>query len=396
VIRIVVPIVILLVLVAAGFLILENPPELDRGGAPTGPQTVVETLEVVPRDFQVMVNSYGTVKPRTQSMVVSQVSGQITGIDQKFRPGGFFQQGDKLVDIDPRDYEANMNIAEASLMDALQAEAQEVARSAQALNDWQRLGNPDEKPSALVLREPQLQAANARVLSARSALAKAQLDLERTIIKAPFAGRVLRQMVDRGQVVSIGAQLAEIYATDLVEVRLPLRNTDLEFVSLPEENRSVRPTVTISSELGGKRKWEGEIVRTEGAIDETSRQLHVVAQIKHPFDVVDASGRPLKIGEYVTAQIKGVTLKDAVVIPAETIYQNTYVYAVKDGHLLRKDIEIAWQNGVDTIIASGIEPGDVLVTTPLGQVTSGTAVRIAGENPQTIARTKRKSGGVAQ
>ena len=161
-IRIIVPIVILLVLVSAGFLILNNPPELNRRGAPKGPQTVVETLKVVPRDYQVMVNSFGTAQPRTQSMVVSQVSGQIISVDQKFRPGGFFQQGDKLVDIDPRDYEANVNIAEASLMDALQAEAQEVARSEQASNDWQRLGNPDEKPSSLVLREPQLQAARAR------------------------------------------------------------------------------------------------------------------------------------------------------------------------------------------------------------------------------------------
>ena len=103
-------------------------------------------------------------------------------------------------------------------MDALQAEAQELARSEQALIDWQRLSAPDEKPSALALREPQLQAAKARVLSARSTLTKAQLDLERTKIVAPFAGRVLQQLVDLGQVVSNGAQLAEIYATDLVEV----------------------------------------------------------------------------------------------------------------------------------------------------------------------------------
>jgi len=329
-------------------------------------------------------------------MVVSQVSGQITAIDQKFRPGGFFKQGDKLVDIDPRDYDANVNIAEASLMDALQAEAQEFARSEQALNDWQRLGDPDEKPSALVLREPQLQAARARVLSARSTLTKAKLDLERTQIVAPFAGRVLRQMVDLGQVVNNGAQLAEIYATDLVEVRLPLRNTDLDFVNLPEEEGTHRPQVEITSELGGNRKWQGEIVRTEGAIDETSRQLHVVAQIKDPFGAGGTSGRPLKIGEYVTAEIAGTVLKDAVVIPGETIYQNTYVYIVEDDLLLRREIEIAWQNGVDTVVIAGVEVGDELVTTPLGQVTSGTSVRVAGKQREGGGRPNKLRQGVAE
>jgi RND family efflux transporter MFP subunit len=379
--RILVPIVILSILLSAGFLILNNPPELNRRGAAKVTLTVVETMTVVPRDYQIFVNSYGTAQPRTQSMVVSQVSGQIIAIDQKFRPGGVFKKGDKLVDIDQRDYAANVNIAEASLMDALQLEAQEVASADQALSDWQRLGYLGEEPSALVLHEPQVQAAKARVLSARSALIKAQLELERTQIIAPFEGRVLRQMVDLGQVVSNGAQLAEIYATDLVEVRLPLRNSDLSFVNLPEENQNFRPSVEISSELGGKRKWQGEIVRTEGAIDETSRQLHVVAQIKDPFSHKDTSGLPLKIGEYVTAKISGTEIKNSIVIPNETIYQNTYVYIVEGNLLFRKDIEIAWQNGNDTIVSSGVNAGDELVTTPLGQVSSGTVVTIAGERP---------------
>ncbi len=394
--RIIVPIVILSVLVVAGFLILRNPPELNRRGPAKAPQTLVETVKVRPSDYQVIVNSYGSARPRTQSMVVSQVSGQIINIDQKFRPGGFFREGDKLLDIDSRDYDANVNIAEASLMDALQAEAQELARSEQALIDWQRLSAPDEKPSALALREPQLQAAKARVLSARSTLTKAQLDLERTKIRAPFAGRVLQQMVDLGQVVSTGAQLAEIYATDLVEVRLPLRNTDLDFVDLPEEQSTHRPLVEISSELGGGRKWQGEIVRTEGAIDETSRQLHVVAQIKDPFRVQGSAGRPLKIGEYVTAEISGRVLKDAKVIPSKTIYQNTYVYIVEDNLLFRKEIEIAWQNGVDTIVASGIEVGDELVTTPLGQVTSGTSVSVAGAQREDLARPATEIEGIGK
>ena len=394
--RIIVPLIILIVLVGAGSLILNNPPRVERGGPPAGPQTVVEVIPVASRDYQIHVSSYGTVQPRTRSILVAQVSGQIVDIESDFRAGGFFDAGDALLNIDPRDYEADVEIAQASLMDALQAQAQEEARVEQARQDWQRLGQPGEEPSALVLRQPQLQAARARVRSAESALTKARLDLERSTITAPFSGRVLRQMVDLGQVVTVGAQLAEVFATDYVEIRLPIRNADLEFVELPENQNTVTPLVEIKSTLGGETIWHGEVIRTEGAIDAVARQLHVVAQINDPFGTLTPVDRPLKIGEYVTAEIGGRQLQDAIVIPGNTIYQNSYVYIVEEGLLQRRDVEIAWQNGVDAIINQGLAVNDLLVTTPLGQITSGTPVRIAGEqNAARVARGPAAAGGAA-
>ncbi len=232
--RILLPFVIFVVLIAVGMLVLRNPPEANRGGGPKGPQTVVEVITVQPRDYPITVASYGTVQPRTRSVLVAQVAGQIVDVAENFRAGGFFSKGDVLLNIDPRDYEAAVSIAEATLMDALQAEAQEQARAEQAQIDWQRIGEPGEVPSDLVLRKPQLKAAEARVVSARSSLTRAKLDLERTSIRAPYSGRVLRQSVDLGQVVTGGAQLGEVYATDYAEVRLPLRTADLAFVALPE------------------------------------------------------------------------------------------------------------------------------------------------------------------
>ena len=394
--KIIAPLLILAALITAGVLILGNPPEGQRRGPPTGPQTVVEVMPVTTQQYQVLINSYGTVQPRTQSVLVAQVSGQVVDIQANFRPGGFFQQGETLLTIDPRDYEADVQIAEASLMDALQAEAQERARAEQALTDWQRLGDGGEPPSALVLREPQLQAAQARVSSARSALTKAKLDLERTSITAPFSGRVLRQMVDVGQVVNPGKELGEVYATDYIEVRLPIRNADLAFVDLPEGEHGPHPDVRIRSDLGSRIDWQGQIIRTEGAIDEVARQLHVVAQINDPFGTSTAVNRPLKIGEYVTAEIAGKTLLDVLVIPNNTIYQNTYVYVVEDGLLQRRAVEIAWQKGKESLISQGLAAGDKLVTTPLGQVISGTRVRIAGQHADLPGEQASNPGNTAE
>lgn len=389
--KVLVPVGVIAVLFAIAFVILKNPPQANRRPPSTGAAITVEILTLRNSDYPVTLQSYGTVQPRTQSMLVAQVGGQIVSVNPNFREGGYFEKGDVLLEIDPRDYEADVKIAEASLMDARQSLAEAEARSNQARLDWERLGNEGDAPD-LVLRRPQLLAAQARVVSATSSLQKASLDLERSRIVAPFAGRVLQQLADVGQVVGNNTQLAEVYSTDVVEIRLPLRNRDLAFIDLPEEGRfgdqsetADKPKVTIASSLGQKERWQGEIVRTEGAIDSVARQLHVVAQINDPFGANAQGEKPLKIGEYVTAELEGRTLRDVIVIPNKTIYQGTYVYTVVEGLLQRKDIEIAWQNDVEAIVASGLGPGEALVTTPLGQVTSGLRVAISGESGSRLA-----------
>jgi len=387
------PVLIIAALLLVAFVIRMNPPESPKQRAFTGPQMAVEALTVTPRDYRVMLESYGTIQPRTRSMLVAQVGGEIVDVNPNVRGGGFFERGDILVRIDSRDYAADVRIAEATLADARQSLAEAEARSEQAREDWERLGNSGEPPN-LVLRVPQLEAARARVISAESGLQKTALELERTEIRAPFAGRVLRKFVDMGQVVSQNTQLAEIYATDIVEIRLPLRNRDLPFIDLPETFRYTDETeqfggrVVIQSDLAGQATWEAELVRTEGSIDETARQLHVIAQIDDPFAATEARQTPLKIGQYVTAIIEGNTVHGALVIPNNAIYQGTYVYIVEDGILWRRDIDIVWQNDDEAIVSSGVVAGDKLVLTSLGQVTSGIRVTIVGEEDQPDVRSR--------
>lgn len=379
--KIIFPIGIIVLLLGMAMLIRANPPEQSQRFAPAQREMVVMAMPVQFQNYPIQLQSYGSVQPRTQTILTSQVSGQVVYVNPNIRDGGFFDKGDVLVSIDPRDYQANVRIAEAVLMDAHQALADATARSEQAGEDWEMLGN-DGEPPALVLRLPQLEAARAGVISAEATLQKAELALERTSIVAPFAGRVLRQNADIGQIVSPNSEIAAIYATDYVEVRLPIRNSDLEYIDLPEVYRDESSPdseidTRIVSDLIGNSTWDARLVRTEGAIDQSARQLHVIAQISDPFSK-SADGRPqLKIGQYVTAVLSGHTLRDVLVIPNSAIYQGSYVYIVDDGVLQRRNIEIAWQNDHDAIIRQGLGDGDMLVTTALGQVTSGVRVSIA-------------------
>lgn len=388
------PVIVIAVLGAISWAILQNPPEVQRGAPPKASKISVHTRLLERAPFQVQVKSYGRIQPRTQSTLLPQVSGQIVWLNPDFRAGGFFEQGEELIRLDSRDYEAAVAQAEASLMSARQALAEEEARSAQAAADWKRLGNAGQAPP-LVLRKPQLNAAQAAVVSAQASLATARLNLERTKIRAPYAGRVLETAVDLGQVVSSGTTLGQIYAVDVLEVRLPLQNRDLAYLRLPEEYRvegrePFQPRVEIRSDLIRPEQWQGRIVQTEGAIDETSRQLHVLAQVDDPYGEKAVDRVPLKVGQYVTALIDGIEIEDALLIPNRAIYQGSYVYVVEAGLLQRREIEIAWQDDNRALIASGLEAGDQLVLTSLGQVISGTPVRIrepapaapsAGRNP---------------
>ena len=157
---------------------------------------------------------------------------------------------------------------------------------------------------------------------------------------------------------------------------------------LPETNRfeeesvQEQPAVTIYSDLATRQSWFGKVVRTEGAFDEASQQLFVVAQIDDPYGKNDSDSMPLKIGQYVSAKIDGKVIKEALTIPNRAIYQGTYVYVVEDNVLKRKNISIAWQNDDVAMIKAGLEANQLLVLTPLGQVTSGTIVNVSSIDGQ--------------
>jgi multidrug efflux system membrane fusion protein len=396
--RIVIILVVLAVFTIIASLIWVLRPEEQTWQVTEGPRLAVETQTITPRPYTVNLLSYGTVQPRIRTLLIAQVNGLVMSINPNLRSGGFFEKGDVLISIDPRDYESNVEIAEATLMDAQQVLADAEARSEQARDDWKGLGKETEVPE-LVLRLPQLEAAKARVKASRAELRKAQLDLQRSNLVAPYAGRALSKAVDIGQVVSDGTQLAEIYATEAVEVRLPLRNRDLPYIDLPEKFRhtelsgkSTGKTI-LQSDLTGPASWEATLVRTEGAIDKTARQLHVIAEIQDPYGTARESQSPLKIGQYVTAQIPGTTLTDAIVIPIHSIYQGAYVYLVEDEILRRREVKVAWQNDADAVIGFGLEGGESLVLTPLGQVTSGVRVTVHTNDGKATQRIAAKTAG---
>lgn len=374
------PILILAAGIGLYVYLVQNRPEAPRRAPPVVP-IEVQVIRLQPEAYRVELRSQGTVRARTSSTLIPEVSGRIVWVSPDFREGGFFDEGDVLVKLDEIDYRTAVTIAEANLAEMRVQLAEEEARSMQARLDWDRLGRSDT-PSELVLRGPQLALARANVAASEARLAEARRNLERTRLVAPFAGRVLRQLADIGQVVNTNTVLAELFAVDYAEIRLPLNNRQFSFLELPavfSGPEAERPTVpvTLSARFGRElHEWEGRIVRIEGAIDTASRQIFVVAQVDKPYDI--SYIQPLKVGLFVEAAIEGRVLPDVYVLPRTALREARYVVTVNEetNTIRRVAIDPIWTTTDSVVFRSDqIEPGTMVSLTPLAIAVDGMTVR---------------------
>jgi RND family efflux transporter MFP subunit len=337
-----------------------------------------ERLEMTPTDYPVVLETQGTVRAHHTTTITSLVPGTIRVIHPCFEDGAFFNEGEILAELDPADLQAALTAAESRLARADALLAQEEARAKQAKLNWQDIGY-DEEPSPLVLRVPQLNEAKAVVSSARADVDQAQRNLERTKIRAPFDGRVKSRMVGLGQAIGGTTPLGEVFATDYAEVRLPLTAKQLPFVRLPSADEDPPVKVTLSDALGGDSgvTWQAHIVRTEGTLDESSRELFAIARIDDPFGRV--SGNPeLRIGQPVRAAIEGVVLKDVHVIPRGALRGINRIFLIEKSGLTLKRVEVepVFSNADVLVVRNGLQTGDWLATSRLPYAPSGAPVEI--------------------
>jgi len=341
----------------------------------TSQAMLVDTIVAEVTSMNLIVNSQGTVRPRTETALVAEVSGKIVSVSADFVAGGFFREGEVLLQIDPSDYRAGLKRAEAALASRKAKLADETARSEQALKDWRNMGKQGE-PSDLGLRKPQMADARANVSAAEADVEKAGRDLERTQITVPYDGLVRLKSVDIGQYVSPGTRLGVTFAIDSAEIRLPLTNTDLNFLDLPTEtemkvhNKSF-PAVTLSAQ---------QIIRTEGVVDEISRVVYAVAQVIDPYGVLGQSHQhELKIGTFVNAEIQGLAVKNTVVLPRYVLQADHTVFVVNESSELEVlAVEVLRAEAKKVYISSGLKAGTRVITTTLDAPVPGTKLQING------------------
>jgi RND family efflux transporter MFP subunit len=359
--------------------LVRSKPKVD----PQEPEVIpplVQVVAVEKRDVRLTVTAEGTVLPRTESTLAARVAGEVVAVAPSFEVGGFFDRGEALVTLDARDYEVAVERRKAEVAAARLRQAQEEAEARVAAEEWDGLG--EAAPDPLVLREPQLAEARAALAAAEAELRKARLDLERTRITAPFAGRVRSKAVDVGQYLTPGQAVATVHAVDYAEVRLPVPDGELAFLDLPWSFRAGTTApgleVTLAANLRGELyRWPARIVRTEGELDPRSRMHYLVARVEDPYRRRGAGeGPPLLIGSFVGAEITGREVRDAVELPRTALRGEDRVWVVdEDQRLVFRPVEILRTQAESVVIGGGLESGERVCVSALDFAVAGMAVR---------------------
>lgn len=370
-----VSILILAFAAAAGIIMTRPMPER----AAVAPSVVaIRGIEMVAEDIPLKIHAQGVVEPLTASELIAQVSGRIDWVSPKFNAGGTFKAGEPLLRLEQADYTARVGLAEARKVRAL-AEYEHASFELKRMQTLYKDQLISQSMLENALRQTRLTEASLKEASIN--LEQAERDAQRTELIAPFDAMVRSKAVDLGEYVTPGKPLAELFASDQLEVRLPVLDTQLAYLDLDklegrsEDAASPLPRVTLSAQFAGaSASWQAELVRTESEIDRRSRMVTLVARVNTNDGALNPA---LPVGAFVNAEIQGITLSNAYALPRSALRQNNQVLVVDEDNRLRfRDVTIARFERDRILVNSGLASGDIVNVSPIQAVVDGMEVSV--------------------
>lgn len=367
--KIIVPIAIIVVAII-GFKILGTLKPEPKSRQPPPIIPVVDVTPVSPENHAPPVKSYGTVSSYFETALTPQVSGRITYVSKKFRVGETVDTEHLLVKIDPTDYQAAFAREEANLTVAERTFAEEEIRAEQAAGDWNASGRDLSKASDFVLRKPQLAAAQANIESAKATIAKAQADLDRTEVRAPFPSIITARSASPGNQASPQVALGTLISTEKVEIRLPLIADQIARITLPA-------SAELTSPLKPGTSWKATLVRMEPVVNQQNQVIYAVAEVEKPFE---GEKPPLAVGIFANATINADPIGQSYRVPEAAFVNDSFVWTVDaEGKLLRLQAErLHSDDGHVFLKTIGDNAAELkIVSRPLSNFKNATKVKIA-------------------
>ncbi len=371
----------------------------------------VEVVVAKRQSIPAILHSHGLVRPRTLTTLIAEVPGIIEGVapfslDQpipSFRAGGFFKKNDLLVKIEEVDLvstlaEAKANLSRAQLQLIQEQEFAEQAKSEWGERNW-------SKAPELVKRLPQIRKAEAEKLAAQAFLDQAKKNLSRAQVTAPFDGRIIRTMVDRGQRVGSGTSsaLAEIYALDSAEIDLSLSQKEISFLGFIDGLAKDHNILVETLNKEGTSSHKGFLDRSQGMVDPKTRLTNFVARIDdcfaNPFSK-SPTNHPLSLGQFVNLKLTGKKVS-AFVLPDSAFRDLSTILVVDPSNQLQpRKVEVLHRTKRKVWVGAGLKDGERVCTTPIEIISEGMKVRVVGdeqvEEQSTQASQNSESNKTAQ
>jgi RND family efflux transporter MFP subunit len=367
--------------IAALWLIYGTEPTVERESAVRETRMPVDAVTVTRGDFRPEILATGTVLPSREIVLRPRIAGEVVQLAAALVPGGFVRAGDMLLRIDEADYRISLEQRQSELQQALAALDIELGRQDIALRDYRGLGKElDPENRSLVLREPQLKSAEANVRAARAAVERAELELARTEIKAPFDAQVLSREVNLGSQVSSGDGLARLVGVDTywVETTVPLDR--LRWLTFPDPSGEPGSSVSIRHRTAWPESQtrDGHLYQLIGELEGDTRMARLLVAVEDPLSTqAENRGRPeLILGSFVQCRIQGRELRNVIRIDREHVRKDNSVWLARNGVLEIRPVEVLFQDATHAYIGEGLDQGDQLIITSLATVKQGVQLQV--------------------
>ena len=322
-----------------------------------------------------------------QVSLVPRVSGQVVAVNPDARPGARFRKGDVLARLDPADFELALQQAKADLAQAEASLTVEQGEVSLALEEYDLAGRSLEgADKALVLREPQLQAAKAEVSRAKAAVRQAELNLQRTRITMPFDGQLISRSVSAGMQVSTSSALFEAVNTDAfwIYVKVPRQ-------FLPHLDRD--GWAQVSHPAWGLQQRRAKVLDVVPAVNESDRLARVVLELQDPLASIDDSQPKVLLNDYLDVVLPGKAIAGATRVPLERLDEHDRVWVISNEQLQQRKVDVAWRGRTFAWVTDGLQQDDLLLASQLDAVTVGMPVRVAQSGNADSSTLATSEGG---
>ena len=376
-----------ILLVAGGvtaFIFLTEP-TASPSGATKETAMLVETVSVQRGTFQPTVVATGTVQPSRDITLSPRVSGEIVELARGFTPGGFVKKGEVLMQIDPADYRNSLQLRKSDLRQVaadlkIEQGRQDVARQDYELvEDMVSLDSKD-----LVLREPQLNAVKASLEAARAAVNQAELNLQRTTIRAPFDAQVLSRNANLGSQVAPGNDLGRLVGREEYWVVVTLPVSKIPYISLPKAQQQGSEVRIYDRKAWKKEQYRtGYVSQLVGALEDQTRLARLLVSVPDPLAYQSDSLPALIINSFVDVNIRADSLSDVIRLSRDYLRENETVWVMNEEKLQIRAVDITFRDAKYAYIAEGLQDEDRAVTTNLATVTEGAKLRTKSSDSTT-------------
>jgi RND family efflux transporter MFP subunit len=356
----------------------------------TKPPLVVRTVAAVHKEQVVFSTFQGEVRAKTDIELVTQVTGKVMSVSDKFIEGGEFIAGETLLQIDDADYLVALKSAQASVASAQVDIDIERATAATNAKEWLDLqGKSIEEANPLRLNKPQIDRANARFDAAKAELAAAMLNYNRTKISAPFDGRIMSKSAELGQFVARGSSIGRVFSTKTMEIRIPMTDIQISELGLTlgysartEGTEGLPATVTMM--FGAEQRlWQGFVKSVDASVDSATRLLFATVAVDRPFEPRGEQSLPLVPGLFVDVQLSSPNKLVGLRVPRAGLRNGNQVYVYKDDKLRFRNVKTIYTSREIVILAedssSQLALGDRVITSPVPGAYEGMPIKLTEE-----------------